>query len=134
MRKRMLFMLLAVGVVLTGVGFIKYSQIQSAIAAHAGFAMPPEAITTVVAQNAKWPVTLSAIGSVSAAQGVVVSADLPGIVASIDFASGARVKAGDLLARLDTKQEDAQLAAAEAQQHLADVNFGRMRILKEQGV
>jgi membrane fusion protein (multidrug efflux system) len=87
-----------------------------------------------VAQNAKWPVTLSAIGSVAAAQGVVVSADLPGIVASIDFASGARVRAGDLLARLDTKQEDAQLAAAEAQQHLADVNFGRMRILKEQGV
>ena len=132
MKKRMLLMLAIVAVVLTAVGFVKYTQIQKAIAEHSGFAPPPEAVTTVEASTAEWPVTLSSIGTVSSVQGVVVSADLPGIVASIDFQSGARVKAGDLLARLDTRQESAQLAAAEAQDHLADVNRDRLKKLLEQ--
>jgi membrane fusion protein (multidrug efflux system) len=134
MKKRMIIMLIAVAIFLSAIGLVKYNQIRAAIAEHANFSMPPEAITTIVASGEKWPVTLEAIGSVTAEQGVVVSADLPGVVASIEFKSGATVRAGDILARLDTKQEQAQLAAAEAQQHLAHVNLDRMRVLKSEGV
>ncbi len=134
MRKRMIFMLIAVAVFLTVVGFVKYNQIQSAIAKHASFAPPPEAVTTIVAAQEEWPVTLGAIGTVTAEHGVVVSADLPGIVASIEFESGKSVHAGEVLVRLDTRQEEAQLAAAEAQQHLTEVNLGRMRVLRAQAV
>lgn len=127
-------MLIAVAIFLSVIGLVKYNQIRAAIAEHANFSMPPEAITTIVASEEKWPVTLEAIGSVTAEQGVVVSADLPGVVAAIEFRSGTNVRGGDILARLDTKQEEAQLAAAKAQQHLAQVNFDRMRVLKSEGV
>lgn len=134
MKKRMVYMLVAVVVFIVAIGFVKFHQIQSAIAAYASMSPPPEAVTTVVAAQANWPVTLSAIGTVTAAQGVIVSADLPGTVASIEFESGKRVQAGDVLVRLDSRQEQAQLAAAKAQQHLTSVNLERLRTLRAQGV
>lgn len=134
MRKRMIITLTAVVVFLAALGFVKYNQIQNAIAQGASYTPPPEAITTIVAAQDQWQSTLGAIGTVTAAQGVVVSADLPGIVASIEFDSGKRVRAGDVLVRLDTKQEKAQLAAAEAQQRLAHVNLERMKVLQAEKV
>ncbi len=134
MKKRMIYMLLATALFIVAVGFVKFHQIQTAIAAYASFAPPPEAVTTVVAAQNNWPVTLNAIGTVTAAQGVVVSADLPGMIASIEFESGKRVRAGDVLVRLDSRQEQAQLAAAKAQQHLTSVNLDRLRVLRSQGV
>jgi membrane fusion protein (multidrug efflux system) len=44
------------------------------------------------------------------------------------------VRAGDLLVRLETTQEQAQLTAAETQRDLARVNLGRMRGLRDSGV
>jgi membrane fusion protein (multidrug efflux system) len=134
MKKRMLITLIAVAVFVTALGFVKYNQIQTAIAEGASYAPPPEAVTTIVAAQDQWQVTLGAIGTVTAAQGVVVSADLPGLVASIEFDSGKRVRGGDVLVRLDTKQEKAQLAAAEAQQRLAHLNFERMKVLQAEKV
>ena len=34
--------------------------------AHASFQPPPEAVTTIIAKQEKWPATLSAIGSMAA--------------------------------------------------------------------
>jgi membrane fusion protein (multidrug efflux system) len=134
MKKRMIIMLVIVAVVLGTAGFVKYNQIRGAIAQHAAFTPPPEAVTSVVAADERWQITLGAIGTVTAAQGVIVSADLPGIVAAIDFESGARVQAGSVLVRLDTRQEQAQLAAADAAEHLARVNLDRLSTLRSQGV
>jgi membrane fusion protein (multidrug efflux system) len=44
------------------------------------------------------------------------------------------VRAGDVLVKLDTKQEEAQLTAAESQRDLARLNLDRMKGLKESGV
>jgi membrane fusion protein (multidrug efflux system) len=63
-----------------------------------------------------------------------VSADLPGTVARINFDSGKPVHQGDVLVELDTRQERAQLAAAEAQRDLARINFARTQELVKQGV
>jgi membrane fusion protein, multidrug efflux system len=132
MWKRMLVMLAVTGLIVAGLGFVKFRQIQSAIAQGAAFQPPPEAVTTIVAAAEEWPATFSAIGTVAAVQGVTVSADLPGTVERVAFDSGQRVAAGAVLALLDTRQERAQLAAAEAQRDLANVNFARVQgLLKE---
>ena len=133
MRKRMVVMLAAVIAFLAIIGSVKYFQIRSAMAQGGGYQPPPEAVTTTVAKQAMWDTTINAIGTVVAVNGVNVSADLPGLVEQISFNSGQHVSKGDVLLRLDTKQERAQLAAAEAQLGLARVNLERASgLLKQQ--
>src|SRR5688572_961797 len=118
MAKRMILMLLVTFAAIGGLGFVKFRQVQEAMAQNAAFAQPPEAVTTITARSENWPTTLNVIGTAAAVQGVMVSADLPGIVSSITFESGASVQEGDILVQLDTKQERAQLAAVEATRDL----------------
>jgi membrane fusion protein, multidrug efflux system len=134
MLKRMIVMLAVVGLVLGSLGFVKYKQIQAAVAQNAGFQPPPTAVTTIVAQRETWPSTLDVIGTVAAIHGVTVSADLPGTVDKINFESGKWVKEGDVLVELDTRQERAQLAQVEAQRDLAHINYGRTQQLVQEGV
>ena len=129
MTKRMIIMLSAVAVVIVGVGLVKFFQIQAAIAQGKSWAPPAEAVTTVVASQQSWPATLDAIGSVSAVHGVQLAADLPGVVWAIHFESGQHVKAGTVLVELDTRQEVAQLRAAEAARDLDKINLDRAQKL-----
>jgi len=127
-------MLVLVALVIGGLGFFKFKQIQGAMAAAANFAPPPTAVTTVTVKPEKWPSTFNVIGTMAAVQGVTVSADLPGTVDKIHFESGQWVKQGDILVELDTRQERAQLANLEAARELAHINFGRIEQLVKQGV
>jgi len=132
MAKRMILMLAVMAALITGLGFFKFKQFESA--AQAAVQPPPEAVTTIVARQETWPSTLSVIGTAVAVQGVTVSADLPGTVDRITFDSGRSVGKGDILVTLDTRQERAQLAAVEAQRDLARVNYARMEELVREGV
>lgn len=134
MRKRMLVMLAVVIAFLAIIGSIKYFQIRSAMAQGGGYQPPPEAVTTTVARQELWDTTINAIGTVVAVNGVNVAADLPGLVEQISFDSGRHVNKGDVLLRLDTKQERAQLAAAEAQLGLSRVNLERASGLYRQQI
>src|SRR5580765_6387794 len=134
MAKRMILMLAAMAAILSGLGVVKFKQIQTAIAQGAAFQPPPEAITTIVAKEERWASTLNAVGSAAAVQGVTVSADLPGTVDRVAFDSGRAIQAGEVLVELDTRQERAQLAAVEAQRDLAKINYARMQDLVNQGV
>jgi membrane fusion protein (multidrug efflux system) len=134
MAKRMIMMLTVTMLFVAALGFVKFQQIQTAIAEGAAFQPPPEAITTIVAQQEEWPATLTAIGTMAAVQGVTVSADLPGTVERITFDSGQAVQAGQVLAVLDTKQEQAQLAAVEAGRELARLTFNRLQGLLSERV
>ena len=134
MKKRMILMLAAVAVFVATIGAVKYGQVKKSIAQFASFQPPPEAVTTVVTREDLWPSDIRAIGTAAAVHGVVVSADLPGIVAEIHFDSGREVRQGAVLVVLDTREEHAQLAAAEAQETLARVNFRRAKDLVGQQV
>jgi len=134
MAKRMILMLVVVALIVGGLGFVKFRQIQVAIAQGASFQMPPTAVTTVVAKKETWPATMTVIGTAEAIQGVTVSADLPGTIDKIHFESGQWVHEGDILVELDTRQERAQLANQEAQRDLAAINFGRSQQLVKEGV
>ena len=72
MAKRMILMLVVVAALLGGLGFVKFRQVEAAIAQGANFQMPATAVTTVVAQRETWPSTLSLIGTAAAIQGVTV--------------------------------------------------------------
>jgi len=134
MTRRVWFILMTTMGLVAALGVAKTLQIRAAIAQAASFQMPPEAVTTVKARLEPWPATLDAIGTVQAVRGVTVSADLPGVVEAILFESGQAVRAGDVLVRLDARQERAQLAAAEAQRDLAKLSLERVRGLVAQGI
>ena len=50
MVKRMTIMLAATMTIVAALGFVKFKQIQTAIAQGAAFQPPPEAVTTIVAR------------------------------------------------------------------------------------
>jgi membrane fusion protein, multidrug efflux system len=113
--------------VVFGFGFVKFTQIQGfiSLSKSGAFEPPPTAVTTDIAKQSEWQPTLESVGSVTAVNGVTVSTDLAGIVRQIAFESGNKVRAGDLLVRLDTAQEEAQLHQAEAQRDWAAVSLKR---------
>jgi membrane fusion protein (multidrug efflux system) len=108
---------------------IKVMQIRTLMAGGA-HEVPPEAVASATVKEESWQRTLTAIGSVTPVQGVNVSVELNGTVQEIAFESGAKVAEGDLLVRMDTSTEEAQLRALEAQADLARINAERARKLR----
>jgi membrane fusion protein (multidrug efflux system) len=134
MRKNILF-ILGMLLILLVIGGIWALQIGKLIAAGNEFKKngpPPEAVTTAEAREESWEPVRHAVGSLTAVQGVTVSAEMPGKVVKISFEAGSAVKAGDLLLQLDTSVEEAQLRAAEASVALARLNFERAKKLRDQ--
>ena len=107
----------------------KAAQITTMIAASKTARQPSDAVSTYTAKRDQWRPVINGVGTVTAVQGVTVSAQMSGNVAEIAFESGAIVKEGDLLLRLDTSVEEAQLRAAEAGVALAKLNIDRSRDL-----
>jgi membrane fusion protein (multidrug efflux system) len=112
----------------------KVLQIKTAIAAGKAYVQPPESISTAVAHEEKWQGTFLAIGSIAAFQGVTVTPEIAGTIREITFESGAVVTNGQLLIRLDTSSEDAQLRSLEAQEDWAKITLDRNQKLREQNM
>ena len=129
MTKRMIIIIIGLILVVGGLGGIKGLQINRMIAQARQFAPPPETVTTAVARTESWESLLTAVGSLEAVRGVMVTAELTGKVVDIEFEPGTMVSAGDLLAKQDTSTEEAQLRAAEATAALAKSNYDRMKEL-----
>ena len=128
---------MAVFVVLLVVGAlagVKTMQIRKLMADGKKYAAPPESVSSAVAREEKWQGTITAIGSVTAVQGVTVTPELAGIIREIAFESGAVVAKNALLVRLDTSTEEAQLRALEAQAELAQLTLARERTLRSQNM
>jgi len=92
-------------------------------------APPSTTVTSAVVKEEDWAPVLSSVGSVSAVQGAVVSAELGGVVSEIHFQNGAEAKKSDLLMKLDSSAEEAQLHTTEADLELARANLQRTRDL-----
>ncbi|PYI76168.1 MAG: efflux transporter periplasmic adaptor subunit [Verrucomicrobia bacterium] len=87
--------------------------------------MPPTTVTSAPVKEEDWPPVLSAVGSISAVEGAVVSTELGGTVSEIRFQNGGEAKKGDILIRLDTSSEEAQLHTAQADLELARADLQR---------
>ena len=130
MKRPIIIAVIIVLAVLAVLGGVKALQIRAMIAVGKSFVPPPETVSTAVVHEEKWPDTLAAVGSITAVQGVTISPEIAGKVSEIDFESGAVVAKDDLLVRLDTSSEEAQLRAIEAQVDLARLNADRTRVLQ----
>lgn len=97
----------------------------------ANFAPPPEAVSTFTVEEQSWPNVFTAVGTVEADEGVVISAEVAGKVQRIAFNSGDYVEAGTLLIEQESGNERAQLRAAEARLNLARSNHQRLEQLRE---
>ncbi len=134
MKSRIAIGILVVLVVFGALAGVKTLQIKKLIENGKAFVPPPESVSSAVVREDKWQGSLTAIGSVAAVQGVTITPELPGLVREVAFDSGAVVRKDDLLVRLDTTAEEAQLRALEAQADLARINVERERTLRSQNL
>ena len=125
MKKRMVIMLVSVGVLLGGlVGFnwFKGYMMQK----YMGSApVPPATVSAMKADYQEWQPQLSAVGTLRAVRGVDVTTEVAGLVRSIEFKSGNEVKAGQVLVQLNADADLAQLRALEASAELANTTYAR---------
>jgi membrane fusion protein (multidrug efflux system) len=125
MKKRMVIMLVSVGVLLGGlVGFnwFKGYMMQK----YMGSApVPPATVSAMKADYQEWQPQLSAVGTLRAVRGVDVTTEVAGLVRTIEFKSGEEVKTGQVLVQLNADSDLAQLRALEASADLANTTYER---------
>ena len=105
----------------------KVLQFSAMFAAADTMMPPPPSVSTTAVVDDEWERILRSVGSLEAAQGVTVTADLPGRVTEIFFSGGAQVKQGDKLLQQDISTEQAQLRAALANVDLARASLDRIK-------
>lgn len=123
---RILLTLVALIVIGGGLGFLKMSQFQYMGEVGAAMQQPPTTITAIDVEQASWETSIKSIGTLEAAQGVMITADIPGRISRLYFDGGETVSAGDLLLEQETSTETAQLNAAESDLVLAQSNLDRV--------
>jgi len=128
---RVVLGLLGIFLIIAG---IKGLQIFSMLSAAKSMVLPPTTVTSAKVQKGDWAPSLTAIGSITPVQGATISAELPGMVSEIGFESGRPVKKGDVLVKLDSSAEQAQLRSSEADAELAKADFDRARDLSQRKV
>jgi membrane fusion protein, multidrug efflux system len=125
MIRRMIIMLLAVGVVLGGVFGFQLFKANIIKKVMASLSNPPQTVSTVTAAYQQWQPQTAAVGSLRAVNGAQLSLQLSGLVTELDFKSGDDVKAGQVLLRLRSDDDIAKLHALQATAELAQVNYDR---------
>ena len=114
-----------------GLGWYKYSQIQTAMAFAAAFPERVETVEGFTARESLWQPTTRVTGEVIAIRAVIIAAEVAGAIVEVGVQPGGRVAAGQLLVRLDTSEERAELAAAEAELEIARLALMRSERLLE---
>jgi membrane fusion protein (multidrug efflux system) len=135
MIKRMLFMLVLVGVVLGGLfGFKAFvgGKIKEAMASMADL---PQTVSAAKAASSDWQPRIDAVGSLRAVRGADLSLEVAGVVEEITFQSGDEVQAGQILLRLRNDDDVAKLQSLEATAQLAQITYDRdVKQLKPQAI
>src|SRR3989339_1209112 len=132
MKKRILFAVLGLLIVIAVLAGVKFLQVRTMVEHGKKGVLPPDTVTTSAARADSWETSLTAVGSLTAVQGVTMAAEIPAKVVEIAFAPGTKVKRGDLLIRQDTSVEEAQLPGAEAQVTLTESVLARdVEMLKD---
>ncbi len=129
MKKALFFSIVGVLVIFAVLGGVKALQIKDLIAAGSKMSPPPISVASEPVIEAEWQGTLSSVGELESSQGVIVTADLTGRIATIAFEAGARVQQGDILVEQEISSERTQLDAAESDKSLARSNLNRVNKL-----
>ncbi|MHB0991593.1 MAG: efflux RND transporter periplasmic adaptor subunit [Burkholderiales bacterium] len=123
--KRMIVMLLLVGLVFAGIFGFQQFRNQMIKKMISGKGAQAQAVSTIVAEPTEWQPTVDAVGDFRASKGANLSTEVGGLVTAIHFESGKNVQKGQLLVDLNSAPLRAQLAQLQASAHLAKVNYDR---------
>ena len=107
--------ILLAGIVIAAVALYATRSMWTSGATTAQTPPRPQAVSVEVAKAEKKPVPLDvdSIGAVTPISSVALKSRVETTIVGVHFEDGARVKAGDLLFTLDSRQIDAQIAQAE---------------------
>jgi membrane fusion protein (multidrug efflux system) len=109
MTKRMIIMLIVVGVVLGGIfGYLGFRSFMMKKYMSAGGA-PVVTVSSAPAVMKEWQPEISSVGTLRAVRGVDVAAEVAGLVQSVNFKSGDNVRAGHPLVLQNADVDRAQL-------------------------
>jgi membrane fusion protein (multidrug efflux system) len=125
MIKRMIIMLLAVGLLFGGILGYQAYKARMMKKSMAGFQAPPATVTTIKAAYQSWQPQLRAVGSLRALRGVDVSSEISGLVRTVLFKSGDEAKEGQVLVQLNADSDIARLRSLEAEAELAKTVYER---------
>ncbi len=123
--KRWIVTLFCLVALVAGLGFVKFTQIQAAIAFGESFPETSETVQALVATKTSWQPQLEVVGEITALQTLELRNELEGLITEVNFKSGEAVEAGEVLMRLDATTEQAQLDAIQAQIELAKLDVKR---------
>ncbi|MBY8966730.1 efflux RND transporter periplasmic adaptor subunit [Algiphilus sp.] len=129
--KRMIIMLVLVGLVFGGVFGMKEFGRRAMVSFLEQMPTPPATVAASEVGTMRWNSRLRSVGSLVAENGTNVTNEAPGIVTTLHFQSGDTVEEGDLLLELDSDTEAAQLARLEAESELAELTRKRRERLFE---
>ena len=126
MAKRMLIMLIAVGLVFGGILtwqlLVKPAMMRKFIPVGV---IPPQTVSTAKAEFSEWQGEFQAVGTLRAVRGADIASEVPGVITAIHFNSGGEVQAGALLVQLNAESDLARLQSLAANAELAEVNYQR---------
>ena len=128
-RKRMILMLVAALVIFGGVFGIKAMIGAQTNKFFDNMPQPAVAVSSANARMQAWSDDAEAVGTFVAVNGADVTTESGGVVRSIEFDAGQPVRAGAVLVRLNSANEEATLRSLEASAKLAKVQADRWRKL-----
>lgn len=125
MKKRMLIMLVGVGVLFGAIVFYQLFKAQMIKKYMAKNSNPIIAVSTIDVEAQPWQPKITAVGTLRAIKGVNVTTELSGMVRDIYFKPGTPVEKGTKLVKLNDDTEVATLQALLAKLELAKITYER---------
>ena len=125
MTKRMVIMLIAVGLVFGGIfGFqaFKGAMIKKFMSQ---MSAPPQTVSTAIAGMQEWQPRIEAVGSLRALKGADLALEVSGVVETIAFSSGDDVAEGAVLLKLRAHDDIAKLQSLQATAELGEITYQR---------
>ena len=99
-----------------------------------GSPRPPETVSAEEAKTESWQPQIAGIGTLTASEGIDVTPQVGGVVTEIRFDSGQDVKKGQLLVKLDTATEEADMRSLQVQLANAETDLARKEKLAARGI
>lgn len=133
MTKRMIIMLIAVGILFGGIFGFKIFMNGFLNNMFDNMPMPTATITATEVTEDEWTPQTRAVGSFRAVNGAELTAEASGMVTGIHFDNGDEVKKGQKLVTLNPETDEADLERLQATEKLALLELERHRKLYEEG-
>ncbi|NJM31024.1 MAG: efflux RND transporter periplasmic adaptor subunit [Rhizobiales bacterium] len=135
-RRTIYFLLvtLVLGGLAAGIGYWSFIGLPGMI--ETAIKSSPQPVQTVSAEEAKtesWQPEITAIGTLTASEGIDIAPQAGGVVTEVLFESGTAVKKGDKLVQLDTATDEAELKNFKAQLANAEREIARTQKLSSRG-